>query len=171
MKPGVVIWLLGGRESLERWSGVLRSALERIFPVVVVLSEDEAKAVLGSAEGAGDGSFAPVVKKLGWICRRMTESGGVVVILSTSSKREERDAVRRMCPATIEAMLSEGETPDLEPPFYPEMEIATDSKPEEISSRLLETLKAVGIVVEKCGKYDAKEEQIVKERLEKLGYL
>ena len=170
MKPGIIIWVLGGRDRLGEIGLMVKTAISEHFPFAIILSEDEAREHL-----CGDVKQDKDVRKLaaeraGWVCGLLARSGGAGIVLSHSSRREERDAVRKASKAMIEVLVA-GDGENFEPPFYPEVEVAEGESREESSKKLLKALKSIGILDEQSKEYDEEEEKLVKERLEKLGYL
>jgi len=154
MKPGVVIWVLGSRERLAAAGPLVRDALKDLRESVEVFSQE-----------------GPDVQQLGGQCLEVERRGGAAIALSHGSKRQERDAFRKSAGATIEVLLKGNLPQELEPPFYPEVEIAEGDGEAEVKAGLLSALKAVGLVDESSKGYDEEEERLVRERLEKLGYL
>jgi hypothetical protein len=154
MRPGVVIWVLGSEEKLAAAGSMIRDALKDLFAAVEVFSQKDAD-----------------VEQLGRKCREVEGKGGAALALSHASKRQERDAFRKSGGGMIEVLLKGAVPPGLDPPFYPEMEIAEGDGEAEIKAGLMAALKAVGLLDESSKGYDEEEEKLVRERLEKLGYL
>jgi len=171
MKPGIVIWVLGRRERIDAAGAAVQAAVKDFFPFSIVLSEDDVKQNLCSGEPQGADVRALAARRTGWICRLLERSGGAAIALSEASRRDERDAVRKTAAAMIEVLVSGAGSPELEPPFYPEVEIAGGDGPEEIKAKVLQALKSIGLLDESSKQYDENEEKLVKDRLEKLGYL
>jgi hypothetical protein len=171
MKPGVVIWVLGQREKLGKAGAAVQAAVKDFFPFSIILSEEEARQGLCSGEPPGADVRALAARRMGWVCRLLERSGGAAIALSCVSKREERDAVRKTSAAVIEVLVAGAPPPDLEPPFYPEVELADGDGPEEVRAKVLQALKSAGLLDESSKQYNEDEEKLVKDRLEKLGYL
>jgi len=171
MKPGVVIWVLGSAERLAAAGAMMKEALKNLFAEAEVFSQQEAAEKLAEAGKGGTDARALAVEQLGRQCREVERRGGAAIALSHASKRQERDAFRKEAGGMIEVLLGGTLPPDLEPPFYPEMEIAEGDGEAEVHAGLAAALKAVGLVDESSRGYDEEEEKLVRERLEKLGYL
>jgi hypothetical protein len=154
MRPGVVIWVLGSEAKLAAAGAMVRDALKDLFAAVEVFSRKDAD-----------------VERLGRQCLETERRGGAAVVLSHASKRRERDALRKSAGSMIEVLLKGDPPPDLEPPFYPEVEIAEGDGEAEVKAGLMSALKSVGLLDESSGGYDEDEEKLVRDRLEKLGYL
>lgn len=154
MRPGVVIWVLGSEERLAAAGPLLRDALKDLVAAVDMFSQEDA-----------------AVEQLGRKSLEVERKGGAAMVLSHASKRQERDAFRKSAGAMIEVLLGGHLPPDLEPPFYPEVEIAEGDGEAEVKARLTAALKAVGLLDESSKGYDEEEEKLLRERLEKLGYL
>ena len=170
MKPGIIVWVLGKRDRLGESGLLVKTAISGHFPFSIVLSEDDVREHL-----CGEATQDETVRKLaaeraGWVTRLVAGSGGAGIVLSHSSRREDRDAVRKASGAMIEVLVA-GDAENLEPPYYPEVEVAGGESQEQVSKKLLEALKSIGILDEQSKEYDEEEEKLVKERLEKLGYL
>ncbi|MFH1437468.1 MAG: adenylyl-sulfate kinase [Pseudomonadota bacterium] len=170
MKPGIIVWVLGNRDRLGESGLTVKTAISEHFPFSIILSEEEVREHLCGDVKQDEDARKLAAERAGWVCGLLARGGGAGIVLSHSSRRDVRDAVRKASGAMIEVLVA-GDAENLEPPYYPEVEVAGDDSREQVSKKLLEALKSIGLLDEPSREYDEEEERLVKERLEKLGYL
>ena len=171
MRPGVLIWVIGSADRLAAAGAAIRAAVSDHVAFVDVISEDEIREHLCTHEKEGADVRALAAERTGWVCHLLERNGGAGIALSHGSKRAERDALRKKAGGMIEVLLKGALPAGLEPPYYPDVELDGTESEQDIRARIEAALKAIGLLDESSRRYDEDEERLVKERLEKLGYL
>lgn len=141
------------------------------------------------------------IRRIGFVCHLLSRNGVVAIAAAISPYRAIRDEVRRMigdfvevfvdCPVEVcadrdvkglyqKAMNGEianftGVSDPYEPPLNPEVVIKTaEETPEESCRKILDKLVELGYVAstpEEEKAYSEEEEELIRKRLEDLGYM
>jgi len=198
---GFTLWLTGlpcsGKSTLaESVEGVL---LERGLPVEV-FDGDEIRTNLTKGLGFSKEDRDTNIRRVGYVCNLLTRNGVVSIAAVISPYQNIRDEVRqsigRFVEVFIDAPLDElikrdvkgmykkalaGEIKNFtgiddpyEAPEKPEVHVQTDKETvEESTAKIVKTLEILGHIpaIEGATDYSEEEEEVIKNRLQDLGYI
>jgi len=151
----------------------------------------------GEAGSPGEGRRAEI-RRIAFVCSLLSRNGVIALVAAVSPYREMREAARRMAPRFVEVFVdcplevcirrdvegvyrgaSNGGTgaaiggPDAyEPPRDPEVVCKTsEESPEASVDKIIAALQRLQYITAPLAAYSAEEEELIRERLEGLGYL
>lgn len=200
MKDAVTIWLTGisgsGKSTLAK---ALAEVLKARGLTVEVLNSGRIRREINRSMGFSREEIETNTLRLGYECKLLNRNGVIAIVVAVSPYREVRDRVRAEIGAFVEvycrcsmdelfrrdkaglfdkAMKGDighvaGINAPYEEPFKPEVLINTDTTPvEEGVRQIVTTLELLGRI-ERVGSsaYTPREEEMIRERLQDLGYL
>lgn len=164
-----------------------------------ILDEGVLRDSLGKAPQSPQAGAPLSTGQTALVANLLTRNGVVAIVADSSRSRQGRENARQMIGSFVEVYLkcalgvlrqrdvrgshyygegvrSEDSQPaalaeTYEEPVNPEVLLETDQlNPEQAAARVLERLESLGFLSKPSG-YSSEEEEMVKERLEKLGYL
>jgi|GEM_PF-1712781 len=171
MSQGIFVWVLGDSEKIELYGKLIQGILKEFFPCTIILTEKSVQEGLCEGESQNDDLKIIITQKMIWVGNLIEKGGGAAIALSSFSRRSERDSARKKASAFMEVLIRGKLPPELEAPYYPEIEIDENDGEEECKKKILQALQSMGIAGASESQYNESEEEIVKKRLEKLGYL
>lgn len=174
MNSGVIIWISGSKQAGMKVGEVARALCSKYFYSADIIDEDVVREKLCSGEVQADANIrALTVDRTHYLAYLLERNGCGCVVICNCATRKERDEIRKKVTAMIEVYVR-GQIPEgYEPPYYPDVEIEQDDGDELIADKILKALIRIGVVATggSTDGYSSEEEQVVKDRLEKLGYL
>jgi adenylyl-sulfate kinase len=198
---GFTLWLTGlpcsGKSTLAK--AVEETLLERGLPVEV-FDGDEIRTNLTKGLGYSKEDRDTNIRRVGYVCNLLTRNSVVAIAAVISPYQNIRDEVRasigRFVEVFVDAPLEElierdvkgmykkalaGEIKNFtgiddpyEPPEKPEVHVQTDQESvEESTAKIIKTLEILGHIpaIEGDSDYTAEEEDVIKSRLQDLGYI
>jgi len=200
VEKGFVLWFTGlpssGKTTLARM--IEQRLLERGLKVEV-LDGDDVRTNLSKGLGYSKEDRDTNIRRVGYVCKLLSRNGVVAIASCISPYREVREEVRRdvgdfvevyvKCPLDVlkerdikglykKALRGEikgftGVDDPYEEPDNPEVVVETDKEsPEESCNKIIDTLERLGYLPKLEGHdYSEAEEDMVKKRLEDLGYI
>ncbi|MCP4251570.1 MAG: adenylyl-sulfate kinase [bacterium] len=197
---GFTIWFTGlagsGKTTL---ASMLRDRLQGRGRTCEVLDSGRLRQKLNRSLGFSRAEIETSVKRLAYDCKLLNRNGVIAVAAAVSPYRDMRDAARAdigrlievYCRCPLEVLMKRGKA-DLfekaqrgeiehvagvnapyEEPFKPEVVINTDTEaPEQGVARILTTLEILGFLPKHgSAEYTADETELIKKRLQDLGYV
>ncbi len=200
MEKGFVLWFTGlpssGKTTLAKM--VENRLLERGLKVEV-LDGDDIRKNLSKGLGYSKEDRDTNIRRVGYVCKLLSRNGVAAIASCISPYKEVRDEVRQdvgnfvevyvRCPIDVlkerdvkglykKALNGEirgftGVDDPYEEPDKPEVIVDTDKEvPEESCNKIIKTLEILGYIPKiEDYEYSGEEEEIVKKRLEDLGYI
>jgi adenylylsulfate kinase len=198
---GFTLWFTGlpcsGKSTLAK--SVEETLLERGLPVEV-FDGDEIRTNLTKGLGYSKEDRDTNIRRVGYVCNLLTRNKVVAIAAVISPYQQIRDEVRRnigrFVEVFVDAPLDElikrdvkgmykkalaGEIKNFtgiddpyEPPEKPEVHVHTDRETvEESTAKIIKTLEILGHIpaLEGASDYTAEEEDVIKTRLQDLGYI
>lgn len=198
---GFTLWFTGlpcsGKTTLAK--NVEETLLERGLPVEV-FDGDEIRTNLTKGLGYSKEDRDTNIRRVGYVCKLLTRNGVVSIAAVISPYQAIRDEVRasigRFVEVFVDAPLEElmkrdvkgmykkalageiknftGVDDPYEPPEKPEIHVRTDQETvEESTNKVIKTLEILGYIPAIAGAtdYSPEEEEVIKTRLQDLGYI
>jgi adenylylsulfate kinase len=167
---GVTLWFTGPDPNLNTKIGeYLKEELKKKKMNVDLITEKEIKEKL--CQGGKSEEWLST-KRLGYMSELLTRNELIVIAISEPSPREIRDQIRKKIGNFLEIEIKSSKESDLyESPYYPEVLILEDESKEKAIEKILSTLKQYGYIEDITSPYSKEDEEKIKERLEKLGYI
>jgi adenylylsulfate kinase len=198
---GFTLWFTGlpcsGKSTLAK--SVEETLLERGLPVEV-FDGDEIRTNLTKGLGYSKEDRDTNIRRVGYVCNLLTRNKVVAIAAVISPYQQIRDEVRRnigrFVEVFVDAPLDElikrdvkgmykkalaGEIKNFtgiddpyEPPEKPEVHVHTDRETvEESTAKIIKTLEILGHIpaLEGASDYTAEEDDVIKTRLQDLGYI
>ncbi len=199
-QPGFTIWFTGlprsGKSTIAR---LLVDELRRRGRQVEFLNSAKIRKELNRSLGYSQEEIETNLRRLGYECTLLNRNGLVSVVTAVSPYRAARDELRERigrfievyCRAPMETLTARDDrgfferalrgeiehvaginAPD-EEPEKPEVLLNTDTEPPEAScKRVATTLEVLGFIDRiESACYSADEEEMIRKRLQDLGYL
>ncbi len=197
---GFTVWFTGlsgsGKSTL---AALLRENLSARGNACEVLDSGRIRQEINRSLGFTREEIEANLKRIAYDCKLLNRNGVIAIVAAVSPYRDMRDAIRRdvgrlievycRCPLEIlvkrdQAGLFEraqrgeiahvaGVNAPYEEPFKPEVFINSDTDtPEQGVTRIVSTLEILGYLPKhRSAEYTAGEEEIIKARLQDLGYI
>ncbi len=197
---GFTLWFTGlpcsGKSTLAE---MIAPELERRGRLVDILDGDVVRTHLTKGLGFSKEDRDTNIRRIGWVCSKISRHGGIAISAAISPYRAIRDEVRASVENFVEVYVSApleecmkrdvkgmykkamaGELKDFtgvdapyEPPASPEITIETQNESEQASAaRILTWLEQRGLIDPPHDRgYSPDEAEKIKERLTKLGYI
>ncbi len=197
---GLAIWFTGlpcsGKSTLAR---LVAQELERRGRAVEVLDGDVVRTHLSKGLGFSKEDRDENIRRIGFVCKLLSEHGVVSIAAAVSPYRATRDEVRAAIEHFVEVYVNAsletciqrdvkglyqqaqagkisnftGIGDPYEPPLRPELIVETDKEsPNASAVRVLAKLEELGLVEPaETSAYTAEEAEKIRARLVKLGYI
>ncbi|MHC4089092.1 MAG: adenylyl-sulfate kinase [Planctomycetota bacterium] len=199
-EQGFTVWFTGlsgsGKSTL---AGLLHDGLAARGRPSEVLDSGRIRQALNRSLGFTREEIETNLKRLAYECKLLNRNGVIALVGAVSPYRDIRDAIRAdvgrfievycRCPLEVLAKRDKAElfekaqrgeidhvagvNAPYEEPFKPEVLINTDTEPPDQGiARILTTLEILGYLPKHAtAEYTAEEEEIIKNRLQDLGYI
>ncbi len=182
-------------------SHLLEKKLKEWDRNVEILDGDVVRTNLCQGQGISKQDYDITVQRIAFVCKLLTRNGVAVIFAAISPSREGRETARReignfievyvKCPLAVcvqrdvegihkKALKGEiqdfpGASAPYEEPVCPELIVETDKETvEESANKIVNKLMELGYLIPKGAAahvYSAEEEDKIKERLSRLGYI
>jgi adenylyl-sulfate kinase len=199
-QEGFTVWFVGltgsGKSTLaER----LRDDLARRGRAAELLDAGKIRQQLNRDLGFTRDDVEKNLKRIGYECKLLNRNGVVAIVAAISPYRDVRDAVRAdvgrwveiYCRCSMDTLLNRdtkgllqqaqdgkldnvaGINAPFDEPIKPEVLLNTDTEsPDDCSAKILTTLEMLGYLEQvKPATYSKREEELIRQRLQDLGYL
>jgi len=199
-QTGFTVWFTGlpcaGKRTLANL--LARKLRDQGVSRVEVLDSSEVCRRLGGKPGSTREDQDTDARRIAFVCSLLSRNGVVAVAAAVSPRREIREGVRKMMPRFVEVFVDcplnvcierdveglyqralagevhgfTGVSDTYEPPDNPEVICKTSEELPEVSvSRIVAALERLQYVAPSVAAYSAEEEELIRKRLEGLGYL
>ncbi len=194
------VWFTGmsgsGKTTLAK---LLAGELMELSLPCEVLDSGRIRQAMNRSAGFSREEIETVLKRIAYECKMLNRNGVIAIVAAVSPYRDIRDAIREdvsrfievycRCPMEVLVRRDEGDlfgraergevdhvagvNAPYEEPMKPEVLLNTDIEKAESSARkIITTLRLLGYLPAKQPTgYTAKEEEIIRQRLQDLGYI